>query len=120
MLQRIEDILDLNGLVYSSSGHSISIKLGGIASQVKITYVPEVNKYMLSSSEGLYMISTFLLLLSVSFILLSTVNIMGTIAIGFMAVGIIMNLFTAVITQVKLLDIKAQLRDEGIYLSPRS
>ena len=120
MLKRIEDVLDLNGLIYSSSGNSISIKLGGFASKVQITHEPVVNKYMLSSSEGLLMVSTFLLLLSVILLLVSVNNIMGTVAVVLLAASCILNLFIAVITQVKLLDLKTQLREQGIYLSPRT
>lgn len=117
MLERIEKILDLNNIVYESDETKMYIKLGGLCSKIKIRYDYATNNYKVNCSEiGLFLSSIILFCLAFNTLYQPTLELWSGYLAGLIFALAIGNLFFIVLTHIQLLDLRAQLREEGIYL----
>ncbi|ROV60331.1 hypothetical protein EGH82_09860 [Vibrio ponticus] len=117
MLDRIKKVLDLNNIAYESGESRMYIKLGGLSSKVKVTYDYATNTYKFSCGELLLSIQS-MGLFCLAFNGLNELDsaMWPGYASGLMFALAIGNLFTLISTKIQMLDIRAQLRQEGIYL----
>ncbi|MEF1310484.1 hypothetical protein QTO01_10290 [Vibrio mytili] len=117
MLERIEKILALNDIAYESSESTMYVKLGGLSSRVKIKYDYADNSYKFSCGE-LRMFISSIIFFCMAFNTLSQVNLglWNGYAAGLMFAIAIGNLFSVIATNIQMLDLRAQLRQEGVYL----
>lgn len=117
MLERIEQVLILNELSYTSSTNIVDIKLGGLASNITIHYNQSTNSYECNSRETFSAFNAlFFFMLTIHFLW----NIDNEPSNLLVASGFFFcsasHALSLIITQIKLLDLKAQLREVGIYL----
>ncbi len=121
MLERIEKVLDLNDIAYESSESTMYIKLGGLSSRVKNKYDYANNSYKVSCGE-LRMFISSLIFFCLAFNMLSqgALGLWNGYAAGLMFAVAIGNLFSVVSTNVQMLDLRAQFRQEGVYLKSGS
>ncbi|MBY7860060.1 hypothetical protein KW419_17660 [Vibrio fluvialis] len=117
MLERIERVLDLNDIAYESGETRMYIKLGGLCSQVKVHYDYATNTYKVNCGELRSFISSivFFCMAFNSLYQPDTQWWMGYGA-GLMFAIAIGNLFSVISSNIQLLDLRAQLRQEGIFL----
>ncbi|MFA0442966.1 hypothetical protein BCU70_12875 [Vibrio sp. 10N.286.49.C2] len=118
MLDKVRDILELNDILFDGQKDVIYCKFRSAGSNVKITYDTSSNSYRASGNE---FIQTITAAFSFAF----------AFAVPHIVVGVEWNwvisalsIFTGttaitqlIFTQFKLLDLKQQLRQSGIYLS---
>ncbi|QIA65091.1 hypothetical protein GT360_16140 [Vibrio astriarenae] len=120
ILKRIEQVLDLNSLSYEAGINVIYIKLGGGANNVKIQYQHSDNTFR--TSHGFWnqvMVSLF----TISAFMIISHAIPGwnySWLILILAVNFLSAMVIQIITEIRLLDLRAQLREVGIYLTPAS
>ncbi len=119
MLERIEKILDLNDIAYESGESTMYVKLGGLSSKVKIRYDYADNTYKLSCGELRMFISSIIFFcLAFNTLIQANLGLWNGYAAGLMFAVAIGNLFSVIITNIQMLDLRAQLRQEGVYLKP--
>ncbi len=117
MLERIEKVLDLNGIVYESGETRMYIKLGGLCSQVKVHYDYATNTYKVSCGElRLFISSIVFFCLAFNSLYQRDAQWWMGYSAGLMFAIAIGNLFAAISTNIQLLDLRAQLRQEGVFL----
>jgi len=119
VLERVKQILDTNDLNYESTETSIQLKLGRAGGKVKIKYDYKSNSYIYNCNEYLLGLSS-LIFFAMSFNTMYQPDQQtwsGYFA-GIMFAAAVFNLFQIVLAHVQLLDLKAQLREVGIYLKP--
>ena len=121
MLARIEKVLDLNDIAYKSGESTVYIKLGGLSSRVKIMYDYTNNTYKFSCGE-LRMFISSIIFFCLAFNTLSQANLglWNGYAAGLMFAVAIGNLFSVISTNIQMLDLRAQFRQEGVYLKSGS
>ncbi|EOV4650947.1 hypothetical protein ACONRW_004528 [Vibrio parahaemolyticus] len=117
MLERIEKVLDLNGIVYESGKSRMYIKLGGLCSQIKVHYDYATNTYKVSCGElRLFISSIVFFCLAFNSLYQPDAQWWMGYSAGLMFAVAIGNLFAAISTNIQLLDLRAQLRQEGVFL----
>ncbi|MEJ2763717.1 hypothetical protein VV869_07005 [Photobacterium sp. MCCC 1A19761] len=116
MLQDIEDTLRNNRLKYDRSDNTIRFKFSSLSTKINIDWNEASNSCTLNCGETKLALSSFLVFFSAFLILPSSYGILGYMSAGLLISGGVINLCTLVLTQIKLLDLKAQLRANGIYL----
>ncbi|MCZ4310386.1 hypothetical protein [Vibrio atlanticus] len=117
MLEKVERVVLINGLEYEVSGNVLNLNLGRAGGKVKIKYDYATNSYVYNCNEYAIGFSS-LIFFVLSFNTLYQVDHQawsGYVA-GLMFAGAIFNLIQLVLSHVQMLDIKAQLREVGIYL----
>ncbi|WP_025523815.1 hypothetical protein [Vibrio parahaemolyticus] len=121
MLERIEKVLDLNGIAYKSSESAIYIKLGGLSSRAQIKYDYANNTYKFSCGElRMFISSVIFFCLAFNMLSQGAFGLWNGYAAGLMFAVAIGNLFSVILTNVQMLDLRAQLRQEGVYLKSGS
>ncbi|EMC0407039.1 hypothetical protein VBP81_001025 [Vibrio fluvialis] len=119
MLERIEKILDLNDIAYESGESTMYVKLGGLSSKVKIRYDYADNTYKLSCGELRMFISSIIFFcLAFNTLIQANLGLWNGYAAGLMFAVAIGNLFSVIVTNIQMLDLRAQLRQEGVYMKP--
>ncbi|WP_394242222.1 hypothetical protein [Vibrio astriarenae] len=118
ILTRIEQVLELNSLSYEAGINVIYIKLGGGASEVKIQYQQFDNTFRVS--HGFWSQVMVVIFTIGSFMVVSHAIPDWNYAwlIMLLAVNILSALVMQIITEIRLLDLRAQLREVGVYLTP--
>ncbi len=117
MIKRIEKVLDLNDIVYESGETKMYIKLGGLFSKVKISYDYATNNYKVNCSEmSLFLSSMTFFCLAFNTLHQPSSGLWSGYIAGLMFAVAIGNLFTIISTYIQMLDLRSQLRQEGIYL----
>ncbi|WP_434528235.1 hypothetical protein [Vibrio sp. K4] len=118
MLDKVREILELNNIQYDGENDVVYCKFRKAGSQVRISYDNESMSYKVSTNEFLHSInaaSSYGFAFAAPYIfdgvswswLISALSIFsGTIAVT-----------QLLLTQFKLLDLKQQLRQSGIYLN---
>lgn len=121
MLERIEKVLDINDINYDSAESTIYIKFGGLSSRVKIMYDYASNTYKFSCGEMRMFISS-IIFFCMAFNTISQTNLglWNGYAAGLMFAVAIGNLFSVISTNIQMLDLRAQLRREGVFLKSGS
>ncbi|EHZ7344922.1 TPA: hypothetical protein ACGUW9_004461 [Vibrio vulnificus] len=119
MLERIEKILVLNDIAYESGESTMYVKLGGLSSKVKIRYDYADNTYKLSCGELRMFISSIIFFcLAFNTLIQGNLGLWNGYAAGLMFAVAIGNLFSVIVTNIQMLDLRAQLRQEGVHLKP--
>lgn len=116
MLDLVEETLKLNRIEHSRIGDIINLKFGGLSSKIRIKYNASDNSCALESGETTLAISSCLVILGALLILISPSGILGLISVCLLVSGALINVLILLVTQIKLLDLKSQLRCSGIYL----
>ncbi|MGR5069414.1 MULTISPECIES: hypothetical protein [Vibrio] len=117
MLERIEKVLDLNDIAYESGETRMYIKLGGLCSQIKIHYDYATNTYKVSCGElRLFISSIVFFCLAFNNLHQPDMQLWVGYGSGLMFATAIGNLFSIISTNIQLLDLRAQLRQEGVFL----
>lgn len=117
MLERIEKILDLNDIAYESGETRMYIKLGRFCSKVKISYDYATNNYRVNCSElSLFLSSIVFFCMAFNTLHQPDSDLWSGYFAGLMFAIAIGNLFFIISTHIQLLDLRAQLRQEGVYL----
>lgn len=97
------------------------IKFGGLSSRVKIMYDYESNTYKFSCCEMRMFISSIIFFcLAFNTISQANLGLWHGYAAGLMFAVAIGNLFSVISTNIQMLDLRAQLRQEGVYLKSGS
>ncbi|TOF04449.1 hypothetical protein CGJ29_24115 [Vibrio parahaemolyticus] len=121
MLERIEKVLDLNDIAYKSSESAMYIKLGGLSSKVQIKYDYANNTYKFSCGElRMFISSVIFFCLAFNMLSQGVLGLWNGYAAGLMFAVAIGNLFSVMSTNVQMLDLRVQLRQEGVYLKSGS
>ncbi|ANQ23141.1 hypothetical protein BA893_09685 [Vibrio natriegens] len=121
MLERIEKILDLNDIAYESSESAMYIKLGGLSSRAQIKYDYANNTYKFSCGERrMFVSSVIFFCLAFNMLYQGNLGLWNGYAAGLMFSVAIGNLFSVISTNVQMLDLRAQFRQEGVYLKSGS
>ncbi|MFA0014090.1 hypothetical protein AB4391_12145 [Vibrio lentus] len=117
MLEKVQDIASINGLEYEVSGNVLNLKLGRAAGKVKIKYDYVTRSYVYNCNEYAAGFSS-LIFFALSFNTLYQVDqqVWSGYVAGLMFAVAVFNLIQLVLSHVQMLDIKAQLREVGIYL----
>ncbi|ASI90812.1 hypothetical protein [Vibrio mediterranei] len=117
MLERIEKVLELNDISYESGKTRMYIKLGGLSSQVKISYDYATNTYKVNCGElRHYLISLFFFCQAVNMFYQPNLEVWAGYAAGLMLGIAFGNLLSVISANIQLLDLRAQLREEGVFL----
>tara|TARA_Y100001956_G_scaffold66375_2_gene67887 strand:- start:432 stop:797 length:366 start_codon:yes stop_codon:yes gene_type:complete len=117
MLERIEKVLDLNDIAYESSKSTMYVKLGGLSSRVKIKYDYATNAYKFSCGElRMFVSSIIFFCMAFNTLYQANLGIWNGYAAGLMFAVAIGNLFSVISTNIQMLDLRAQLREKGVYL----
>ncbi|KGY09864.1 hypothetical protein NM06_02805 [Vibrio sinaloensis] len=116
MLDRVEETLKMNRIEHNRSGYSIQFKFGGLSSRIRIQYNPNDDFCSLESGETALAISSCLIFLGASLVLISNSGFLGLISACLLVSAALSNALILLVTQIKLLDLKSQLRSSGIYL----
>lgn len=116
MLDRVEETLKMNRIEHTRNGHSIQLKFGGLSSKIRIRYNPNGDYCSLETRETALAISSCLITLGASLILISNSGFLGMISVCLLVFAALSNALILLVTQIKLLDLKSQLRSSGIYL----
>ncbi|EIA1497044.1 MULTISPECIES: hypothetical protein [Vibrio] len=117
MLERIEKVLNLNDIAYESGETRMYIKFGGLCSQVKIHYDYATNTYKVSCGELRQLISSIVFFcMAFNMLNLPDPQFWTGYGAGLMFAIAIGNLFSVISANIQLLDLRAQLREEGIFL----
>ncbi|MCS0174272.1 hypothetical protein [Vibrio alginolyticus] len=121
MLERIEKVLDLNDIAYESSESTMYIKLGGLSSRAQIKYDYANNTYKFSCGKiRMFVSSVIFFCLAFNMLSQGALGLWNGYAAGLMFAVAIGNLFSVISTNVQMLDLRAQLRQEGVYLKSGS
>ncbi|MDC5851571.1 hypothetical protein [Vibrio europaeus] len=118
MLERIERVLDVNSIEYESGGNTIYIKLGTVTSKVKIRYDIATNTYHVNCNEFVLYTTSFVWFALTFFSMTNHSDNAwwSGYSIGIMFAAGIGALFQIIVTYIQLLDLRAQLREVGVYL----
>ncbi|MGR5413215.1 hypothetical protein ACPV5T_10495 [Vibrio astriarenae] len=120
ILKRIEQVLELNSLAYEIGGNVIYCKLGGGANEIKIRYQASDNTFRLNYgfwNQVVVFFCTATAFMTLNLILPDWNS--HWLVLLLMITGI-NTLVVLVITEIRLLDLKIQLREVGVYLTPES
>ncbi|MDC5806566.1 hypothetical protein OPW36_05545 [Vibrio europaeus] len=118
MLERIERVLDVNSIEYESGGNTIYIKLGTVTSKVKIRYDIATNTYRVNCNEFVLYTTSFVWFALTFFSMTnySDNDWWSGYFIGITFAAGMGSLFQIIVTYIQLLDLRAQLREVGVYL----
>ncbi|MBW3695031.1 hypothetical protein EK599_04970 [Vibrio sp. T187] len=117
MLERIENVLSVNELEYKASGNIVDITLGGCAAKITITYDQYTNSYQCNTREKLLSFHTTLFfLLGMQSLWYANGALWDLIMPMSFFFTSAFSALSLIITQIKMLDLKAQLREVGVYL----
>ncbi|MCF7362063.1 MULTISPECIES: hypothetical protein [Vibrio] len=117
MLEKVESVMEMNGLEYARSTYSLTAKFSYGIGSVKIRYDPATNTYLYSGCEKVIWVGCFILFcVSFNMMLHPSDYILAGYLAGMMFASAMLSFFQQVLLHIQMLDIKAQLRGEGIYL----
>ena len=117
MLEKVESVMEMNGLEYARSTYSLTVKFGYRIGRVKIRYDPATNTYLYNCGEKWIWMTCFIVFgFSFNMMLNPSDYILTGYLAGMMFASAMLSFFQQVLLHIQMLDIKAQLRAEGIYL----
>ena len=117
MLERVEEVIFRNDLDYENGGNVLSLKLGRTGGKVKIKYDYATNSYFYNCNEYMLGFSSLMFfVLSFNTMYQPVQQVWSGYMAGLMFAAAIFNLFQIVLAHIQMLDLKAQLRDVGVYL----
>lgn len=117
MLEKVESVMEMNGLEYARITYSLAVKFSYGIGRVKIRYDPVTNTYLYNCGEKWIWVTCFIMLgFSFDMMLNSSDYIFSGYLAGMMFASAMLSFFQQVLLHIQMLDIKTQLRAEGIYL----
>lgn len=117
MLERVEDVIAKNDIDYEIVGSVINLKLGRAGGKVTIKYDYATNSYRYNCNEYMLGLSSLIFfVMSFNTMYHPEQQTWSGYVAGMMFSVAIFNLVNIVLAHIQILDLKAQLREVGVYL----